>query len=89
MLAEDTDEHHEIFGREGEAALYFRNADEASAKATWLANNPQERVRMAAAIRTRAGGVENTYRARLATMLDVAAEVLRPAHQPGFAAAAQ
>jgi hypothetical protein len=89
MLAEDTEEHREIFGREGEAALYFRNADEASAKAAWLLANAQERTRMAAAILARAGGIENTYRARLATMLDVATEVLKPAPRSGLVTAAQ
>ena len=34
MLAEDTDEHREIFGPEGETVLYFRNPSEASTKAS-------------------------------------------------------
>ena len=33
MLAEDTDEHREIFGPEGEAVVYFRDAKEAAQRA--------------------------------------------------------
>lgn len=89
MLAEDTDEHREIFGREGETVLYFCNPSEACTKALWLVGNAQERVRMAEAVRTRAGGAENTYRARLATMLNLAGALQRESHPSLFAAAAQ
>jgi spore maturation protein CgeB len=89
MLAEDTDEHREIFGPEGETVLYFRNPSEASAKASWLVGNAPERARMAQAVRMRAGGSENTYRARLATMLDLADSLRRAPHTSAFATAAQ
>jgi spore maturation protein CgeB len=87
MLAEDTGEHRDIFGPEGEAVLYFRNSGEASDKASRLLSNAQERVRMAAAVRLRAGGAENTYRARLATMLDAANALRRPADRSSLVAA--
>jgi spore maturation protein CgeB len=89
MLAEDTDEHREIFGPEGETVLYFRNAGEASTKAAWLLSNAEERFRMAQAVRKRAGGAENTYRARLATMLETANALRGSPRQPAFMAAAQ
>ena len=88
MLAEDTGEHREIFGPEGEAVLYFRDAGEASSKAAVLLSNASERIRMAQAVRKRAGGTDNTYRARLKTMLDVA-DALRRVSQPSSLAAAQ
>jgi spore maturation protein CgeB len=88
MLAEDTDEHREIFGVEGETVLYFRSPSEASRKASWLLGKPEERARMARAVRLRAGGAENTYRARLGTMLSIAQGLRRPV-QPPFLAAAQ
>lgn len=87
MLAEDTDEHREIFGVEGETALYFRNASDASSKASWLLGNPEECARMAHAIRMRAGGAKNTYRARLETMLSIADGLRRPVERPLMAAA--
>jgi hypothetical protein len=89
MLAEDTDEHRAIFGPEGETVLYFRTPSEACAKALRLVSNAQERVRMAEAVRVRAGGVDNTYRARLATMLDLTDALRRESNPSLLAAAAQ
>ena len=88
MLAEDTDEHREIFGPEGETVFYFRNAAEAANKASWLIGNAEERSRMKQAVRKRAGGAENTYRARLAAMLAIA-EPSRGYFPPSSVAAAQ
>jgi spore maturation protein CgeB len=88
MLAEDTEEHREIFGPEGETVLYFRNAGEASHKAAALLSNASERIRMAEAVRKRAGGAENSYRARLTTMLTIA-DALRRSSQSSSLAAAQ
>src|SRR4029079_5700281 len=72
MLAEDTAEHREIFGEDGEAVLYFRNAREAGERASLMLPNSAERARLAAAVRTRVAGPKNTYRARLVTMLEAA-----------------
>jgi spore maturation protein CgeB len=72
MLAEDTGEHREIFGPDGEAVLYFRNAREAAERALWLLSMPDERARLAAAISARAGCPNNSYRARLISMLQAA-----------------
>jgi len=86
MLAEDTGEHREIFGPDGEAVLYFRSAREAAERALWLLSMPDERARLAAAIRARAGRPNNSYRARLTSMLQAAgvrdsSTVLRAAGQ--------
>ena len=89
MLAEDTAEHREIFGPEGETVLYFKTAKEAVTKASSLLSNAPERKRMAGAVRARAGGPENTYRARLATMLDAVRSLSRPLQQPSQVVAAQ
>ena len=48
MLAQDTDEHREIFGPEGEAVVYFRDAKEAAERARALLCNSSERKRLAA-----------------------------------------
>ena len=77
MLAEDTDEHREIFGPDGEAVLYFRTPEEAGARARALVANPTERARLSASIRTRIVAGRHTYRERLASMLDATAELRR------------
>ena len=78
MLAEDTDEHREIFGPDGEAVIYFRTAAEAVERSLWLLSNPAERGRLAGAVRARVGIAKNTYRARLLTMLDRAGARVKP-----------
>ncbi len=55
MLAEDTEEHREIFGPDGEAVLYFRTPREAGERALWL---------LSRAGRTRASGGSNSHEGR-------------------------
>ena len=78
MLAEDTDEHREIFGPDGEAVIYFRTPAEAAERSMWLLSRPAERIRLTTAIRARVGIAKNTYRARLLTMLDRAGAPVKP-----------
>jgi len=75
MLAEDTGEHREIFGPEGEAVVYFRNAREAAERTRALLCNISERKRLAAGLHRRIVDGAHTYTDRLATMLDVATRV--------------
>lgn len=75
MLAEDTSEHREIFGRDGEAVLYFRTAREAAVQARALIANPTERARLSASVRARILAGRHTYRDRLASMLEAAVEL--------------
>ena len=72
MLAQDTDEHREIFGPEGEAVAYFRDAKEAAQRARVLICDSSERKRLAAGLHSRIVGGAHTYAHRLATILDVA-----------------
>ena len=72
MLAQDTDEHREIFGPEGEAVVYFRDAKEAAQRARALLCNSSERKRLAASLHRCILGGAHTYAHRLATMLEVA-----------------
>ena len=74
-LAEDTEDHRAIFGREGEGALYFASTTEMVDKARWLIAHPAERARIARNARARVTGAPNTYGDRLKTMLKVAKEV--------------
>jgi spore maturation protein CgeB len=72
MLAEDTDEHREIFGPDGEAAHYFRNASEAAERTRALLYNSVERKRLAVGLHRRIVGGAHTYADRLAKMLEIA-----------------
>ena len=69
MIAEDTEEHRELFGPEGECVLYFANPAEAARKADWALAHPDERRRMAAAAHRRIRLGNHTYRHRLELML--------------------
>jgi spore maturation protein CgeB len=69
MLAEDTGEHRDIFGPEGESVLYFQNEPEMVAKARWLLDRPEERRRLAQAAHAKIEGGRHTYRDRLQEIL--------------------
>lgn len=69
MLAEDTIDHREIFGPEGEAALYFSTLREMTTKARWLLANSENRATLGRAARVRIESRRDTYRDRLTTML--------------------
>ena len=72
MLAQDTDEHRGIFGPEGEAVVYFRDAKEAAQRAHALLCDSSERKRLAAGLHRCIVGGAHTYAHRLATMLGIA-----------------
>jgi spore maturation protein CgeB len=72
MLAQDTDEHREIFGSDREAVVYFRDVREAVQRARALLRDPKERKRLAASLRYRIASGAHTYAHRLATMLTIA-----------------
>ncbi len=71
MLVEDTKEHREILGPDGEAAVYFRTIPEMVQKSRWLLDHPEERRRLASAAQSRIVNGQNTYRDRLAAMLEL------------------
>jgi spore maturation protein CgeB len=70
MLAEETEEHLEILGPDGECVLYFRTIDEMIVRARWLLGNHAERLRLASAARARIRTDSNTYKHRLARILE-------------------
>ncbi len=76
MLAEDTDEHRDIFGPDGETVLYFRNAIEASERALWLIARSSERERLSSALHAKISMGKNTYRDRLSAMLATVGPIL-------------
>jgi spore maturation protein CgeB len=69
MLAEDTSEHREIFGLDGDAVVYFRTPWEAADRALALLADPPERARLSEAVRARISSGAHTYRDRLVSML--------------------
>jgi spore maturation protein CgeB len=69
MIAEDTDEHRDLFGPEGECVLYFDSPEQAVGRVRWAFENSGDRVRMAAACHRRVVQGGHTYRDRLRTML--------------------
>ena len=73
MLVEDTPEHRELFGPDGEAVTYFGTLDQMLDRLRRLLACPADRRRLAAAVRQRilAGG--HTYADRLRAMLREAA----------------
>jgi spore maturation protein CgeB len=69
MLAEDTDEHREIFGADGEAVFYFDSPEAAAGRARQLIADESLRRRLSAAVRQRIVAGRNTYRDRLSAMI--------------------
>jgi spore maturation protein CgeB len=68
MLVEDTEEHREIFGPDGESVVYFRSIPEMVEKAGRLLASPVERQRLAVAVHSRIMAGNHTYKDRLAAM---------------------
>ncbi len=72
MLAEDTAEHRQIFGADGQAVAYFRTPEDAMIRARALLADEAERARLSAAARQCIVAGAHTYRDRLNAMLAVA-----------------
>ncbi len=70
MLAEDTREHREIFGEDGDSVRYFNTAPEMMERLRRLLSSAEERGRLAQRARGRITGGENRYLDRLQTMME-------------------
>jgi spore maturation protein CgeB len=79
MLVEDTVEHREIFGEDGETVVYFRTSAELYSRLDWLLAHPTERARLSTAVLARTATEENTYANRLEQMLGLIKVALVPA----------
>lgn len=73
MLAEDTPEHRAIFSGNGKAVMYFSTIDEMLSKLSWLLQHDEERRRLAIRAHEHITESNNTYQARLQTMLNYTA----------------
>lgn len=74
LLAEDTTEHRQIFGPDGEAVIYFSGPHEAAQLGRRLLADPDERARLSTTARARITGGAHSYRHRLETMIAWAQE---------------
>lgn len=69
MIAEDTEEHHQILGEDGDAVVYFESAEEIVAKLHQLLADDRWRRRLARRAHRRVTQGDHTYGHRLSTML--------------------
>jgi spore maturation protein CgeB len=69
ILAEDTGEHRELFGPDGESAVYFKTPKDAVSRARSLVGDEARRARLAGALRRRIVAGGHSYRDRLETMM--------------------
>jgi hypothetical protein len=69
MVVENTEEHREIFGPDGECVVYFQTAEEMLAAVRRLVADDGARTRLADACHERICGGKNTYQDRLVEML--------------------
>ena len=70
MLVEDTMEHREIFGEDGECVVFFNSNEQMILRARWLLDHPEERLRLRHAVYRRIVlEGKNTYTDRLRTIL--------------------
>jgi spore maturation protein CgeB len=70
MLVEDTVEHRNLFGPEGEAVFYFDSIPQMTEKAAWLVARSEKRRELARALSLRITQAPNTYADRLKAMLE-------------------
>jgi hypothetical protein len=75
LVAEDTPEHRELFGQDGESVRYFRDPGELAKRATELLKNPAELRRMSESVRRRiVEQRQDSYANRLRQMIERAVE---------------
>ncbi|MEE9167524.1 MAG: glycosyltransferase [Candidatus Neomarinimicrobiota bacterium] len=71
MLVEDTQEHREILGQDGDNVVYFSTVAEMIGKLRWLLKHEEERTRLSEAVRAHVIKGRNTYGDRLLSMLQM------------------
>jgi glycosyltransferase involved in cell wall biosynthesis len=74
LVVEDTAEHREIFGDDGQRVIYFKTADEMAGKAKWMLEHPGERERLKKSLHQHLTAGRHTYADRLTRILSHAEE---------------
>ena len=69
MLVEDTPDHRDLFGEDGEAVVFFRTPADAVDRLRALLNDAPRRAALALRVRERIARGDHTYAARLRHML--------------------
>ena len=77
LLVEDTPDHRDLFGGDGERVRYFRDGEQASVLARELLADADERSRMSRAVRKHIRSDGHSYDDRLRTMLHDAGDIAR------------
>lgn len=72
LLVEDTDEHRDLFGRDGESVRYFRGANEAASRYRELLDDEAERLRLRVSVQQRMASGAHRYSDRLRTIVETA-----------------
>lgn len=72
MLVEETAEHRDLYGPDGECVYYFDNEEELVAKAHRLVDQPEEGRALAEKVRDRIRSGANTYGDRFHTIVETA-----------------
>jgi spore maturation protein CgeB len=70
MIVEDTAEHRELFGPEGDCVFYYRSAADIVGHVQVLRADPARARRAAQAVEARITSGDNTYAARLRTVVE-------------------
>lgn len=73
MLVEDTPEHRELFGEDGQAVVFFHGIEHMLERLRWLLEHAAERRRLGLTVRDRISAGHHTYDDRLRAMLQLAA----------------
>jgi spore maturation protein CgeB len=71
MLTEDTPEHREIFGRDGQHVVYFKNLEDIVDRCRWLLTHPDDANRLRLSAHRLITNGSNTYGDRLDQMLEI------------------
>jgi hypothetical protein len=69
ILAQDTADHRELYGPDGETVRYFTSRDDIASAARALLGDEAERQRLAVAVHSRVVRPEHSYYQRLASLL--------------------
>lgn len=69
LVVEDTSEHRDMFGADGAAVLYYQTAANLASQVARLCADEALRARLASAVLQRVASADNTYAARLRTLL--------------------
>lgn len=82
LLVEDTTDHRDIFGSDGESVCYFDSPESAARRAHALLAAPAERERLKRKVGALMAGSCHRYRDRLSAILDTSLRSRRPGSSP-------